>query len=343
MSGLVFVQDADGRPLMPTSNAYARTLLHAGKANRRAHPAFTVIQLTQVIPEPVLRPVLLSITLYRWTAQLIILADQAKGAHSSIFIVVDLLKNSSRYGRQSRRGWTILSHLNSGGGARSGRSFQHHGPASYIKNVSFWRIEALVTVISAIQQLIPITHIVMVPSTSTLKMLPGSRGWIARKLVSRLAQLGKPIKFLEMGLESHVGLEPLSSLSRTVVGLATHSGDQVPRIVARYIGTQRLRNRVVRSARRRGELNMSLHTTSQQSSVSTTPPNRLYTVRLKGDTLTGLLVKQQSLESYILKVPAYASHQMVTWQRIRVHADDLIRVWPITPVIILPLRSIQRP
>lgn len=61
MSGLVFVQDACGRPLMPTSASYARVLLRTHRAYRQPHPAFFIIKLTQTILEPVLQPVLLGI------------------------------------------------------------------------------------------------------------------------------------------------------------------------------------------------------------------------------------------------------------------------------------------
>lgn len=52
MSSLVFVRDAQGRPLMPMSAAYARTLIHQGKARVWSHPAVSVIQLTRAVATP---------------------------------------------------------------------------------------------------------------------------------------------------------------------------------------------------------------------------------------------------------------------------------------------------
>jgi hypothetical protein len=61
MSGLIFVRDVEGTPLMPTSAAYARKLLSDGKAHQYPHHAFTVLQLTQRVAAPTLRPILLGI------------------------------------------------------------------------------------------------------------------------------------------------------------------------------------------------------------------------------------------------------------------------------------------
>jgi hypothetical protein len=89
MSGLIFVQDAEGRPLMPMSAAYARTLIKQGKAQVWPHPAFSVIQLTRVVEMPILRPVLVGISLTSTIADLVITVDQQRSRPSTIHIVVD--------------------------------------------------------------------------------------------------------------------------------------------------------------------------------------------------------------------------------------------------------------
>ena len=62
MSSLVFVRDAAGIPLMPTSAAHARILLQRGKAQRIPHQSFTLLQLTYAIPTPIVRPIIFDIS-----------------------------------------------------------------------------------------------------------------------------------------------------------------------------------------------------------------------------------------------------------------------------------------
>src|SRR5689334_3096681 len=105
MSSLVFVRDAQGRPLMPMSAAYARTLIHQGKAHVWSHPAVSVIQLTRTVATPMLRPVLVGIALSRYIADLVIVVEQMRGSPSTIHIAVDLqFPPPLRRGQQNRWG-----------------------------------------------------------------------------------------------------------------------------------------------------------------------------------------------------------------------------------------------
>ena len=90
MSDLVFVRDAQARPLMPMSAAYARTLIHQGKAQVWPHPAFSVIQLTRVVATPTLRPVLVSLALSTTIADLVVVVDQVRSTPSTVQVAVDL-------------------------------------------------------------------------------------------------------------------------------------------------------------------------------------------------------------------------------------------------------------
>src|SRR5689334_21533487 len=75
MSSPVFVRDAQGTPLMPTSAAYARRLIEGGKARWVPHHAFSVLQLTQAVAQPTLRPVVVGVIVHLHTAELLLLAD----------------------------------------------------------------------------------------------------------------------------------------------------------------------------------------------------------------------------------------------------------------------------
>ena len=65
MVGPIFVCDAQGTPLMPTAPAYARRLLHQGKAVWQPHHAFPVIRLTRLVEQPSLRPIVVAIDIHR--------------------------------------------------------------------------------------------------------------------------------------------------------------------------------------------------------------------------------------------------------------------------------------
>jgi len=75
MAGLVYVCDAHGTPLMPTSAAYARILVQQRKARLVPHPAVPLLRLSHVVPEPTLRPVLLALALHATTATVLALTE----------------------------------------------------------------------------------------------------------------------------------------------------------------------------------------------------------------------------------------------------------------------------
>jgi hypothetical protein len=76
MSGSIFVQDAQGQPLMPTAPAYARILVRDGKAAFQPHPALSIVQLTHIVAEPQVQPVLVSIRLYESVASLLVFTER---------------------------------------------------------------------------------------------------------------------------------------------------------------------------------------------------------------------------------------------------------------------------
>ena len=99
MSGLVFVLDAQGQPLMPLAEAHARKLLRNGKARRWPHPTLTIIQLTRLVETPILRPVLLGVVVHRTAAELFALTSGPQAVFPLLSLVIDLPRN-----RRSQRG-----------------------------------------------------------------------------------------------------------------------------------------------------------------------------------------------------------------------------------------------
>jgi hypothetical protein len=89
MSGSVCVIDSQQKPLLPTSAAYARTLVQHRKATLLPHPALPIIQLTHAIPDPVLHPMLLGIALQQRTATILIFTE-ASGDMPLLSLTLDL-------------------------------------------------------------------------------------------------------------------------------------------------------------------------------------------------------------------------------------------------------------
>lgn len=89
MSGSVCVLDSQQKPLLPTSAAYARTLVQQHKAVLLPHPAVPLLQLSHAVPEPVLRPMLLGIALHPTTATVLIFTE-ALGTTPLLSLTLDL-------------------------------------------------------------------------------------------------------------------------------------------------------------------------------------------------------------------------------------------------------------
>jgi hypothetical protein len=89
MSGSVCVIDSQQKPLLPTSAAYARTLVQQRKATLLPHPAVPLVQLTHAVPDPALRPMLLGIALQQRTATILIFTE-ASGDMPLLSLTLDL-------------------------------------------------------------------------------------------------------------------------------------------------------------------------------------------------------------------------------------------------------------
>lgn len=103
MASSVFVLDAHGQPLMPLAAAHARRLLQSGKARPVQHPLFSILQLTRVVEQPILRPVLLAVAIHQTTAELFVIAEGARAILPLLYIIVDL--QATRRLLPKRRTW----------------------------------------------------------------------------------------------------------------------------------------------------------------------------------------------------------------------------------------------
>jgi len=95
MPSPVYVRDAQERPLLPTSSAYARVLLDSGKAQRVPHPAVQLIQLTHPVIEPATAGVLLTAELHAEHADLLLVTERSGRSIVLHRFLLDLSLSSS--------------------------------------------------------------------------------------------------------------------------------------------------------------------------------------------------------------------------------------------------------
>jgi 5-methylcytosine-specific restriction endonuclease McrA len=207
MSGPVFVLDAQGTALMPMAAAYARKLLQSGKARRQAHHAFSVIRLNRDIAEPLLRPVLLTVTVHLHTAELVLVADGTPEPYPLLRIWVDLttampwkLRRRAAHRRRRRRRGRYRAPRRQGVPSKLRRPSLHrsvwgsrlrqrmnigsrHGPP-YISPTLRWRAQAIERSIAALQRLVPISHVLLMePAPQLLRFSALSPAERRRQLI----------------------------------------------------------------------------------------------------------------------------------------------------------------
>ncbi len=187
MSSHVFVLDAKDRPLMPMSAAYARRLLHSGKAHWHPHYAMPIIRLSHTVDVPILKPIVVGVKIHLHTTELLIYAAGDQRVFPLLRIIVDLrtdllvrLRRRANH-RQRRRACMRYRPSQSYGVpyrarrpsmARSRwrsqlRKCQQRDSRSWTLRVNspspivHWRAQAIARTIHALQKYIPISHVVM--------------------------------------------------------------------------------------------------------------------------------------------------------------------------------------
>jgi 5-methylcytosine-specific restriction endonuclease McrA len=167
MSGPIFVQDAQGTPLMPMASAHARKLLQSGKVCLRPHHAFTIVRLSRTVTAPVLRPVVLGITVHERTAELALLAEGVHAVHPLLTVIVDLRTDipwRMRRRAAHRRRRRYRGRYRRPRRARQPRPKSRRlvtSPRPSFPTTIRWRAEAIERVITALRALVPISHIVL--------------------------------------------------------------------------------------------------------------------------------------------------------------------------------------
>jgi hypothetical protein len=314
MSGLVFVRDAQGRPLMPMSAAYARTLVHQGKAQVLLHPAVSTIQLTRAVTTPTLRPVIMGLALTATMADVFIVVEQARSAPVSLQLVVDLGVMAWGTDGSHRR---TLHH------PRSSRYRHARGPSS------LWRYPSiLMAVIAACRQLIPISHLVLLSSVRGNALSTARTAWMRHRLQQRA---GNIIVAREDDQVARQVPRPLMQVLTTNMLTATA---QLPNVVC---VTQR-RSTILDEPTRK-----SAHGERHQLHLVELPLDqltyrgRLVTIRQAGSRITGIIQGLGQLDQLMLWVPKDVQDQGIQWEAVPIPNPDILHVWPPSPILMMPL------
>lgn len=320
MSSLVFVRDAQGRPLMPMSAAYARTLMKQGKAQVWPHPAFSVIQLTRTVATPILRPVLVGLALSTRIADLVIVIDQLRSAPSTIQISVDLRFPPLRWGAyqgqwQPRR--RRIPFTQAGSLPR---------PADHVS--------VLKAVLRAFHTIIPISHLVFLPSARRTALTPPHAWWSEHRLTAGVRQFSDTITIVHQ--HTHLSGEAPRALTHHLIERTIWAAREAPQLVACVPDQQ---GRLSRQAhpyyrwQERGSPGV-IHTLVEPHLRSF---GQLCTVRHQGRTLSGAVRAIEPPDQLVLAIPVQVDDQGVQWQSIRVRSTSSLHVWPSTPIWLLPL------
>lgn len=320
MSGLIFVLDAEGRPLMLMSAAYARTLIKQGKAQVWPNPAFSVIQLTRVVEMPILRPVLVGISLTSTIADLVITVDQQRSRPSTIHIVVDFQSLPLLRRMHPNR---LVPHRRSIPFIQIGSLPQ---PADHVR--------MLMAVLRACHDVIPISHLVLLPSARRTALTPPHAWWIEHRLAERAGRLSRPIKIVHQ--HTRLSGESPRTLTRHLIEQMIWAAREFPQLVAcaptQHAGLHICAHQYHRWKKRPRPM-LEGFLDSHLNSIG-----RLCTVRHQRRTITGIVRALEPPDQLVLQVPVQVDdYQGVQWRSIYVRITPSLHVWPSTSIWLLPI------
>ncbi len=211
MSSHVFVRDAEGRPLMPMSAAYARTLCQRGKAHFLVRQPFSILQLTSQVPQPQLRPIYLGVAVHLHTAELFLLATGRQHLFHIASVLIDLRSDlgwrmrrraghrrrrraHQRYRKAQRHGVPFKLRRPSLARSRWRRSLRRRPGATASRRWSIpaiirWRTEAITRTIAELCKLVPISYLVFIPGQRTYSTWPSEMSDRFEQFVATYGQL----------------------------------------------------------------------------------------------------------------------------------------------------------
>lgn len=321
MSGFVFIRDAHGHPLMPTSSAYARTLLRRGKAVLFPHPAFTIVQLSSVILEPVLRPVLLVIKLRYTTVDFVALIVQTRSPPSFLTGVIELQQGSLGLGQSHRR-----------------RRQQRLQVFSTIR--PSYSARMIIDTIDVLRHLLPVSHCMFLVPSATSSAGSWWQQAVMRLIAQQLPSQLKGIALLSWDWESRQ--EHKQDLVNLFIDVLPQADLQPPQFIAcsMPLGQSRFQKRnLLHLADPQGE---DYNKQMQQEAEHSRRFGRLGTIRHHGRPFTGIVYTISGSQQTVLKAPTGMGKRGVMWQYVPVPVQTPIHFWESSSVMLVPIGGIQR-
>lgn len=320
MSSLVFVRDAQGRPLMPMSAAYARTLIKQGKAQIWPHPAVSVIQLTRVVAEPTLRPVLVGVAMSRHLADVVIVIDQQRGPPSTIHVVVDLRFPPLRWDKRQDQGLSQRRRL----------PFTHDGALSRPADC----VRRLMMVLRTFHTLIPISHFILLPSARKTALTPPHAWWVEHRLAAGVRRLSDTVTVVHH--HTHLSGEAPRTLTGHMIDRIIWAPRESPDLIACVPMQQwKLSEHAYHDHRWRALRSPVVVSTLLEPYLRSL--GHVCTIRQQRRILTGVIHALKPPDQLMLAVPVRMDDQGIRWQSIPVRSMSSLDVWPATPICLLPL------
>ena len=305
---------------MPMSSAYARTLVRRGKAHLYPHPAFTILQLTNIVSQPVLRPIVLGIALNYRTADFVILIDKPRSSPLSLRIIIDLSSCVAEQAKShSRRQWTNRAD-----------AYSVHWP---ICKGPYLYASVLADVIATLRQVFPISHLTFIPSHQTTWWYRSVMHIVRRRIVSQWSEMAVfdqescyvtgtnspiPTTMLQplLPIDGHPPQFVACSMSRTQVLVRSH---QYPK------HRQPIRSPILDDPTFQGRASLAGH---------------MATIHYGGRRISGIIDRLIRHESFRFRAPVAIQASRVIWQDMLMSMQTQLQIWEPAPIAILPLHEL---
>lgn len=338
MPGLVFVLDALGRPLMPTSPAYARTLLQRGGVRLHPHPSLTILELTHAVPTPTLRPVLLGLAIDSHVAHLFLLIEQAKVPVMQIHIAADLSINPTWLRRKRRSG--VRSRRSSMTTKPLFRTVSDHlYNERSLASLSQWRVHALEVVITALQSLIPISHFMVFSSRPQ-----GTSPFLSKRLIERRIEniLTRPqggVTLVDVARGSQNGLP--GEMYQMFYERAKNVHLLTPNFVACWSRKPKLTSPRKLPGRRSQQSEKQSangdHAGYVSKSIGQSIIGQICTIQHKRRQISGIIAEQFLDDRLVLHIPTFSDATGIVWKKLLVTPTMTRRIWGQQTVFLLPI------
>lgn len=176
---------------------------------------------------------------------------------------------------------------------------------------SLWRYASILTsVIAMCQQLLPISHLILLQSKRASALSPVRADWIGQHVQRRARTIS--IALGQHGIVEHLPV-PLIQVLTTNLNLTTHPPNAVVSVTSDW---------------------WKVHHNAADS-YNGCPG----TIRQAGRSVTGVIQRRGQSGQFMLWVPTKVLDQGVQWETVPSVNPAILHVWPFTRILMLPLTN----